>query len=335
MATSSARFYSIIIPLYNRPQEIKELLESLTRQHYKDFEVFVVDDGSQPPAKAVVEAFNTRLNLQYIYQSNAGQGMARNAGFAKAKGEYFIVFDSDCLIPEDYLIKVDEALTQYEWDAFGGPDRAHPSFTALQKAISYSMTSAFTTGGIRGNKKHLGTFHPRSFNMGISRETWKRTGGFRWKNQSEDMEFSIRMHEMGLKVGLIPEAAVFHKRRVNFRQFFKQTFSFGQGRVRLHRNFKGQLKVMHLLPAAYALGVIILALYGLGELIFPELTTRLPVMKGLITAGFSLFLFYKILIFIDSLRITQSIHIAIISVIAVFVQFMAYGLGFLKDFFRQ
>lgn len=333
MATSSARLYSIIIPLYNRPQEIEELLKSLTHQKYTNFEVIVVDDGSQPPAKSVIEAFNTRLNLQYLYQSNAGQGMARNAGFAIAKGEYFIVFDSDCLIPEDYLINVDEALTQYEWDAFGGPDRAHPSFSALQKAISYSMTSTFTTGGIRGNKKHLGIFHPRSFNMGISRETWNRTGGFRWRNQSEDMEFSIRMHEMGLKVGLIPDAAVYHKRRVNFLQFFKQTFSFGQGRVRLHRNFKGQLKVMHMLPAAYALGVILLLIYGIAVLINPKLTIQLPMLQSLMAAGFSLFLFYKILIFIDSLRNTQSLHIATLSIFAVFIQFMAYGLGFIKDFF--
>ncbi len=315
--------------------EIDELLASLTQQQYKEFEVIVIDDGSNPPAKSVVESYSTKLQLQYIYQENTGQGFARNHGFELAKGEYFIVFDSDCIIPNDYLIKVHQALNQHDWDAFGGPDEAHESFTPLQKAINYSMTSVFTTGGIRGSKRHLGVFHPRSFNMGISRETWQLTGGFRWTNQSEDMEFSMRMQALGLKVGLIPEATIFHKRRGTIKDFYKQTHSFGQGRVRLMRRFKGSLKPMHLLPVVYTLGILYLIIFGVFMVLQPNIFTNLSPFTEVWHVGITAFLLYKLVILIDAWLKTGSLEVAGRSLITVFVQFFAYGKGFIQALIKS
>src|ERR1700754_3667026 len=189
-------FYSIIIPLYNRPQEIKELLESLTLQTYKQFEVLIIEDGSIQDAEDIVKSFEDKLDVRYFVKENAGQGFARNYAFERAKGDYFIIFDSDCLIPEDYLEMVNNSLNENWLDAYGGPDAAHPSFTPTQKAISYAMTSPFTTGGIRGNKKSLGQFHPRSFNMDLSRQTWEKAAGFIISQSVVDIEYSMRIHNM-------------------------------------------------------------------------------------------------------------------------------------------
>ena len=201
-------FFSIIIPLYNRPQEIKELLESLVLQTYKQFEVLVIEDGSVDDAGEIVKDFSDKLDVKYFVKENEGQGFTRNYGFERAKGDYFVIFDSDCLIPEDYFQIVNDSLNSDWLDAYGGPDASHPSFTPVQKAISYSMTSPFTTGGIRGNKKGIGQFHPRSFNMGVSRAVWEKAGGFIITRSAEDLEYSIRIHSLGFKIGLIPDAKV-------------------------------------------------------------------------------------------------------------------------------
>jgi len=191
--------YSVIVPVYNRPDEIDELLHSLTKQTYKDFEVIIIEDGSDLRCDHIVEEYSDQLIIQYFYKTNSGQGFSRNFGFEKAKGDYFIVFDSDCLVPPHYFEAVNRALTFHGYDVWGGPDRAHSSFTPIQKAISYSMTSFFTTGGIRGRKNHIGTFHPRSFNMGISREVYEKTGGYRITRMGEDIEFSLRIIENDFK----------------------------------------------------------------------------------------------------------------------------------------
>ena len=238
-------FFSIIIPLYNRPQEINELLHTLTQQSYPQFEVLVIEDGSKLDAKDIVEGYRDKLDIKYFYKENEGQGLTRNYGFARARGDYFVIFDSDCLIPRDYLEIVKNYLLQHQLDAYGGPDGAHESFTLVQKAISYSMTSPFTTGGIRGNKKHIGRFHPRSFNMGISREVWEKTGGFILTRLGEDIEFSIRIHSLGFKIGLIPDAIVYHKRRTDFRQFYKQLHFFGRARINIFKHFPTELKAVH------------------------------------------------------------------------------------------
>jgi glycosyltransferase involved in cell wall biosynthesis len=249
-------FFSIIIPLYNRPQEIDELLKTLTHQTYTQFEVLVIEDGSTNDAKAIVQKYEQLLDVKYFFKPNEGQGFARNYGFERAKGDYFVIFDSDCLIPEDYLEIVKNYLFEHHLDAYGGPDAAHQSFTPVQKAISYAMTSPFTTGGIRGNKKHIGQFHPRSFNMGVSREVYEKVGGFILTRLGEDIEYSIRIHENGFKIGLIPAAKVFNKRRTSFSQFYKQLHFFGRARINIYKHFPSELKLVHFFPAAFTCFVL-------------------------------------------------------------------------------
>lgn len=315
-------FFSIIIPLYNRPQEIDELLSTLTRQTYLQFEVLVIEDGSQHDAKDIVAKYANLLDVKYFFKPNEGQGFARNYGFERAKGDYFVVFDSDCLIPEDYLEIVKNYLFEHDLDAYGGPDAAHQTFTPVQKAISYAMTSPFTTGGIRGNKKHIGQFHPRSFNMGVSREVYEKVGGFILTRLGEDIEYSIRIHESGFKIGLIPAARVFHKRRTSFAQFYKQLHFFGRARINIYKHFPSELKLIHFFPAVATCFIIFSALINF---IYWPLAY---------ICDFFL-LVYFMLIFFHSWQVNQSAKVAFLSIIAAFIQLTAYGLGFMQDFFRR
>jgi glycosyltransferase involved in cell wall biosynthesis len=315
-------FFSIIIPLYNRPQEIDELLHTLTQQSYLQFEVIVIEDGSTLDAKDIVDSYADRLDIHYYYKENGGQGFARNFGFERAKGDYFVVFDSDCLIPIDYLEIVKNYLLEHQLDAYGGPDGAHPSFTPVQKAISYSMTSPFTTGGIRGNKKHIGQFHPRSFNMGISREVWERTGGFILTRLGEDIEFSIRIQSMGFKIGLIPDAIVFHKRRTDLRQFYKQLHFFGRARINIYKHFPSELKIVHFFPAIFTLFLIVSLILNVFFHPLAEFCNTL----------ISIFI---LLIFFHSWKVNKSAKVAFLSIAASFVQLIAYGLGFMQDFWKR
>ncbi|MGJ1385433.1 glycosyltransferase [Sphingobacterium spiritivorum] len=325
-------FFSIIIPLYNRPQEIDELLDSLLRQRYKHFEVIIVEDGSQKDAKTIVERYQDKLDVHYYFKPNEGQGFARNYGFERAKGDYFIIFDSDVIVPSDYLHEVIIGLQRDHFDAFGGPDAAHESFTPVQKAISYSMTSPFTTGGIRGNKKHIGQFNPRSFNMGISREVWVRTGGFKLARRSEDIEFSIRMIEQGFKVGLIPEAYVYHKRRTSFSQFFKQTNLFGKGRIDIYKLFPKELKPVHALPALFVVGLVILVLLNLLNVVVAGKSGLILFLTSIGNWGLGL---YTLLLFFHALYTSRSLQVAFLSVIAAFTQLIAYGSGFIESYIRE
>lgn len=315
-------FFSIIIPLYNRPQEIKELLESLTLQTYRNFEVLVIEDGSVNDAEAIVNTFTDKLNLRYFKKQNEGQGFTRNFGFERAKGDYFVIFDSDCLIPSDYLQIVNDSLSKNYLDAYGGPDGAHASFTPTQKAISYSMTSPFTTGGIRGNKKGIGQFHPRSFNMGVSRQAWEKAGGFIITRLGEDIEYSIRIHSLGFKIGLIPDAIVYHKRRTNFYQFYKQLHFFGRARINISKFFPQELKLVHFFPAAFTVGVILTIILNLfGSILAP--------------VGNFILLIFTLLIFFHAWWKNKSVKIAFLSIIAAFTQLIAYGLGFIQDFWKR
>ena len=316
-------FFSIIIPLYNRPQEIDELLDTLTRQTYKQFEVLIIEDGSKIIAKDIVESYQDRLEISYYYKENEGQGFSRNYGFARAKGTYFIVFDSDCLIPEDYLQNVNNHILEHQLDAYGGPDAAHHTFSPIQKAISYSMTSPFTTGGIRGNKKNLGgMFHPRSFNMGISRKVWEASKGFILTRLGEDIEFSIRIHSLGFKIGLIPDAIVYHKRRTSFSQFYKQLHFFGRARINVFKFFPSELKLVHFFPAAFTLFLVFTLLVN----VFQH-----PVS---ILTNFFLAL-YILLIFFHSWSVNKSLNVAFLSIFAAIIQLSAYGLGFMQDFIKR
>lgn len=317
--------FSIIVPVYNRPAEVDELLESLVAQSYTDFEVLIIEDGSVLRCEDICQKYTEKLHLRYFFKENGGQGFARNFGFAHANGDYFIVFDSDCIIPSDYLQIVDRSLKAHPLDAFGGPDAAHASFTPLQKAISYSMTSPFTTGGIRGGKKHMGMFHPRSFNMGISRRVWEATQGYIITRMGEDLEFSMRIHRSGFKIGLISEAIVYHKRRTSLSQFYKQLHFFGRARINIFRFYKEELELLHMLPLMFTLGLGVWALMPL---------ISMPLFK-LGAVGILLFV---ILIFGHSFSQYKSLHIAVLSVAAAFTQLIAYGVGFATEglrYFKQ
>lgn len=315
-------FFSIIIPLYNRPQEIDELLASLTKQDYTNFEVLVIEDGSKLKAKEIVDSYRDRLQVSYYYKENEGQGFARNFGFERAKGDYFIIFDSDIILPATYLQTVNTYLATTYVDAFGGPDAAHESFTPVQKAISYSMTSPFTTGGIRGNKNHIGVFHPRSFNMGVSRNVWETVGGFLLTRLGEDIEYSIRIQQAGLKTALISDAFVYHKRRTDFKQFYKQLHFFGRARINIYKHFPSELKLVHFLPATFVVFLFLLLLANLFS-------------STLASIGNFLLLIYTLLLFLHALKTTQHLQVAVLSVIASFTQLIAYGLGFIQDFWKR
>lgn len=310
--------YSVIVPVYNRPDEIEELLQSLTKVHFKSFEVIVVEDGSDNTCHHVVQKFQSELNIRYFEKKNTGQGFSRNFGFKKAQGDYFVVFDSDCIIPPHYFEAVNSAFENHNFDCWGGPDRSHPSFSPVQKAISYSMTSFLTTGGIRGKKEHVGTFHPRSFNMGISKEVYLNTGGYIITRMGEDIEFSIRIQKAGFKTQLIPDAYVYHKRRTDFRQFFSQLFFFGRARINIGRFHPEELKLFHAMPLLFSIGII---------LILPVAFISASISLSLLTT----YLAYGSALFIDAIRIERNVKIASYSIFAGFIQLIAYGCGFLKE----
>jgi glycosyltransferase involved in cell wall biosynthesis len=312
--------FSLIIPVYNRPQEIEELLFSLTKQTYsKKFEVIVVEDGSENSSKEIVETFKNKLNLNYFFKNNSGAGASRNFGMQQAIGNYFIIFDSDCIIPPQYLAEVEKALAENFTDAFGGADAAHESFTTIQKAINYSMTSFFTTGGIRGSKKAIDKFQPRSFNLGISKKAFEITKGFSKMKIGEDIDLTFRLWENNLQTQFIENAFVYHKRRSTFKQFFMQTNAFGAGRPFLNKKYPGTAKLTYWFPSVFS----ILLIVSLVCLLF----------------GFQLFALaffvYFVAIFLDSLVKNKSLAVAFASIITTVIQFFGYGFGFVKGLLRN
>ena len=378
--------YSIIVPVYNRPDEVDELLQSLCQQEVKDFEVIIVEDGSSVPCDDVCRKYKEQLDLKYFMKRNSGPGQSRNYGAERASGEWLIVLDSDVVLPPGYLKAVEKEthplplpvregsniplrqenqtervstpLPRREgqgggsasFSAFGGPDASHPSFTPVQKAISYSMTSFFTTGGIRGGKKKgaLDKFYPRSYNMGIRREVYQELGGFSKMRFGEDIDFSYRIVEAGYKTALLPDAWVWHKRRTDFRKFFRQVFNSGIARINLEKRHPGTMKLVHMLPMVFTVGVLLLSLIAIVALAFaligllsaskPGCNMGLVVTYiGLIVAALALspLLLYAIIICIDSTRKNHSLRVGLLSVPAAFVQLMGYGLGFLKAWWKR
>jgi len=315
--------YSIIVPVYNRPDEVDELLESLSSQTLKDFEVVIVEDGSKITCKDVCDKYANILHLHYYYKENSGPGQSRNYGVERANGEYVLIVDSDAVAPAGFMQAIDDELKRQPSDAWGGPDAAHESFTDVQKAISYAMTSFFTTGGIRGGKKQLDKFYPRSFNLGIRREAYLALGGFsktRFSKMSlygEDIDFSIRIYKAGYSCRLFPEAWVWHKRRTDFRKFWRQVYNSGYARINLWRMYPEALKPVHALPSVFTLGVV-----GL-------------IVLAPFTCGWSLvlLLLYALLILIDSSIQSKSLKVGFLAVAAVFVQLIGYGIGFLESLF--
>lgn len=327
--------YSFIVPVFNRPDEVGELLESLCSQTVKDFEVIIVEDGSQKTCKDVCDKYAGILDLHYYYKENSGPGQSRNYGAERAKGEWLIVLDSDVVLPTDYLTHVDDSLRP-ELSAWGGPDAAHDSFTDTQKAISYSMTSFFTTGGIRGGKKKLDKFFPRSFNMGIRRDVYLQLGGFSKMRFGEDIDFSYRIVEAGYQTALLPDAWVWHKRRTDFRKFFRQVYNSGIARINLSKRHPGTLKLVHLLPTVFTVGVILLVLIGaFGRIMMvygnPD---DFRLWYWVVVAALAPILFYSLVIFIDSTVKNRSLMVGLLSIPAAFVQLMGYGLGFIESWWK-
>ena len=310
--------YSIIVPVFNRPDEVGELLESLCKQELKDFEVIIVEDGSKTPCKDVCDKYAGILDLHYYYKDNSGPGQSRNYGAERAGGQWLIVLDSDVVLPADYLANVERELTEHPCDAWGGADAAHPSFTPVQKAISYSMTSFFTTGGIRGGKAKLDKFYPRSYNMGIRRDVYLQLGGFSKMRFGEDIDFSYRIVEAGNKTRLLPTAWVWHKRRTDFRKFFRQVYNSGIARINLGKRHPGTTKLVHLLPAVFTVGVICLLLWSLW---WPY--ALIPIVL------------YALIVFIDSTIRNSSLWVGLLSIPAAFTQLMGYGLGFIESWWKR
>lgn len=311
-------YLSLIVPVYNRPQEVEELLSSLLLQGNKNFEVVIVEDGSAISCEEVVNRYADKLSISYYTKPNSGPGQSRNYGAERAKGNYFIFLDSDCVIPEGYTAAVYHSLEHQYVDAFGGPDAAHENFTDFQKAINYSMTSVITTGGIRGGGEKMDKFFPRSFNMGYSKEVFETTGGFGKIRFGEDIDMSIRILGNGFKTRLIREAFVYHKRRSTFRQFFKQVHNSGIARINLNKRHPGTLKLVHALPAIFTLGVAFL--------LIATIFCRWFILP---------LLFFFLIIFADASLRNKSLKIGWLSMWVSFVQLTGYGSGFIIAFIRR
>ena len=331
--------YSIIVPVYNRPDEVGELLESLSNQTLKDFEVVIVEDGSVKTCKDVCDKYANILALHYYAKENSGPGQSRNYGAERANGEWVIILDSDVVLPTGYLQAVDDSLAAHHTSptpvtAFGGPDAAHESFTPVQKAISYSMTSFFTTGGIRGGKAKLDKFYPRSFNMGVRRDVYLQLGGFSKMRFGEDIDFSYRIVEAGHQPRLFPEAWVWHKRRTDFRKFFRQVYNSGIARINLEKRHPGTMKLVHLLPTVFTVGVIALILISAVGRALMHYVDR-DQLYWMCFAPWIPIILYSLLICIDSTVKNKSLKVGLLSVPAAFVQLMGYGLGFIESWWKR
>jgi glycosyltransferase involved in cell wall biosynthesis len=312
-------FFSLIIPVYNRPDEVAELLESLAQTTYdKPFEVVIVEDGSSLDCNAVVEKYASRLDIAYYFKENSGPGASRNYGMERAKGDYFIIFDSDCIISDNYLAEVEKALSQKYVDCFGGPDKALDSFSGVQKAINFAMTSFLTTGGIRGGSEKINKFQPRSFNMGLSKKAFEVSKGFGNIHPGEDPDLSIRLWNLGFETQLFSKAFVYHKRRIDWAKFSVQVNKFGKVRPILNAWYPEHNKVTFFFPSVFILGFAFSCFFLL--------------------LNFDLFLqlyfLYFIMIFLVSTFQNKSFKIGYLSVIAVWKQFFGYGTGFLESFYK-
>lgn len=308
--------YSFIIPVYNRPDEIQELLESFySLEGGIPFEIVIVEDGSTNTSKQVVKTFSDKLNISYYFKENSGPGDSRNFGMQQAKGNYFIILDSDCILPKDYLVETNKSLIANYVDCFGGPDAAHSSFSNLQKAINFSMTSFITTGGIRGNKNSIGKFQPRSFNMGLSKKAFEASKGFGRIHPGEDPDLSIRLWNLGFKTKLIPEAYVYHKRRISWSNFYKQVNKFGMVRPILNKWHPSTKKVTYWFPTLFCLGLVLAIIFYIFG------------YKWLFLA----YALYFLVAFILALISTKNFVVSVLTIPAILIQFLGYGYGFLKS----
>ena len=315
-------FFSLIIPVYNRPDDLREVLEGLAQQTYPHFEVIVVESGSTVRSDQVVADFRGTLEVHYAPTGNHGQGFSRNHGMAQARGDYFIILDSDIIIPPQYMQTVHDRLQHDYLDAFGGPDKAHASFSPVQKAVDFALTSYLTTGGTRGNQRQAAVYHPRSFNMGFSRQVYEATHGFALPNCGEDLELSIRIQKLGYRTGLIPGAYVYHKRKDTFTGFLQQMVWFGKSRINLHRIFPDSLKLVHLIPLgfyAYLLLAVVATLW------LPWLGAGLWAMVGA----------YALCVLVAATLRYRSLKVGLLSILTAFTVFIGYGYGLIKYQWQQ
>jgi glycosyltransferase involved in cell wall biosynthesis len=312
--------FSVIVPVYNRIDEVHDLLESLTQQTYNDFEIILVEDGSTMPCENEAKIYQDKgLNVKYYYKDNEGRSIARNFGIERSSGQWLIFFDSDCVIPQDYFKTVQAYLESHkDIDCFGGPDAAHDSFSDTQKAINYTMTSFLTTGGIRGGKVHLEKFVPRTFNMGFRKTVYDKVGGFR-EMFSEDIDMSTRIRQAGFNICLIHDAAVWHKRRIDFKKFMRQVYVFGMSRITLRLLYPDSLKLVHALPALAVITGVTLILLG----VLCSWLWLLPIIL------------YFIALFIGALYATRSVKIASQAIPAAVIQLGGYGIGFIKAYITK
>ncbi len=330
--------FSIITAVYKREDELTELLESLTNQSDSDFEVIVVDDGSPVSLESIVDKFKAKLNIHYFYKENSGPAKSRNFGMGRASGNYFIFLDSDTIAPKNYIQTVRKELSENYVDAFGGPDAADKSFTDLQKAISFSMTSFLTTGGIRGGKKHVGKFQPRSFNMGISKAAFEATDGFGNLRIGEDPDLSMTLWEKGFETRLIPEAKVFHKRRTSLKKFARQVYQFGVARPILNQRHSGSGKLTYWFPSLFLLYFLVCSFSLFFRLISVEIYisnifsywfNNILILVGILLS-IPLIIYFFLILIISSIK-NLSLHVGFLSIFTTLIQFMGYGYGFLKS----
>ena len=314
-------YFSLIIPVFNRPDEVKELLESLVYSDFKEeFEVVIVEDGSTLPCENVVDLYRSKLNISYYYKENSGPGDSRNYGMKKAKGDYFIIFDSDCIIPTNYLTEVSNALTANYVDCFGGPDKALDSFSDIQKAINFAMTSFLTTGGIRGGSEKIDKFQPRSFNMGLSRKAFEASNGFGNIHPGEDPDLSIRLWNLGFETRLFSKAFVYHKRRIDWSKFSMQVNKFGKARPILNSWYPQHNKLTFFFPTVFIIGLF--------------LSVLLYILSQKFDYLLQLYFVYFLALFLVSTYQNKSFKIGFLSIKAVWKQFYGYGTGFLESFVK-
>ncbi len=312
-------YYSFIIPVFNRPDEIKELLDSFKNlEGNLDYEIVIVEDGSSIKADEVANSYNEDLNIAYFYKENSGPGDSRNYGMRHARGNYFIILDSDVILPSNYLMEVNNFLSKTYYDCFGGPDAAHHSFSNLQKAINFAMTSFITTGGIRGGKQQIEDFQPRSFNMGLSKKAFLETGGFGKIHPGEDPDLSLRLLKLGFKTTLIDKAFVFHKRRISWSKFYKQVNKFGMVRPILNQWHPASKSITYWLPTLFTFGLVMAGVFSL-------LGIMLPIY---------LYAFYFSVAFILALFSSKNLVVAVLALVAILVQFFGYGYGFIRSTFN-
>ena len=311
-------FFSVVVPVYNRPNEIEELLESLVDQEYKHFEVIVVEDGSSVTCREIVESFEGKIRVTYLYQANQGQGFARNFGMENAKGDYFVLFDSDCIIPRHYLKTLEREIHDRQLDAHGGADGAAVDFSVFQKAINFSMTSFWTTGGIRGRMKNPGKYQARGYNMGFSKEVFRATKGFVDPNRAEDIELSIRIKKLGYRLELVKDAFVYHKRKNTFGSFLAQSFSFGRNRINVSRYHPGAVQLVHMLPLMFLVFFVVWLIASF-------------FWAGIFHLGTVMFGFWTGAVFFSAGWGNQSVFVGLIAIFTSYGQIFSYGAGLLTE----